>query len=62
MRRPSLTDGVRQKLLSTCAFLAEARLKLGPDQFTDKDVVDSIAWITKLVQADKPGGKRCKEN
>ena len=62
MRRPLLTDTVRQKLLTTIAFLAQARKQLGPDQFTDKDVQDSIKWISDLVHADKPRRNKCKDS
>ena len=54
MRRPLLTDTVRQKLLTTVAFVAKARKKLGPDQFTDKDLIDSMQWLLDLVNATPP--------
>tara|TARA_X000001382_G_scaffold10663_2_gene7291 strand:+ start:3054 stop:3290 length:237 start_codon:yes stop_codon:yes gene_type:complete len=62
MRRPLLTDTVRQKLLTTVAFVAKARKKLGPDQFTDKDLVDSMQWLLDLVNATSPKDRKQGEH
>ena len=53
MRRPTLTNGMREKLLTTVAFLAQARQRIGPDQFTDKDVQDAMKFISQLAQSRK---------